>query len=97
MTSSEPASDNDRHGTTNQVSGTGLKTVYVGKNQRPILIRDIVPLSEKSWKRGYAFDCLNRTRGMVQYIGPFFYRIRSSLCRYANISNQLAYSGSLES
>ena len=43
------------------------------------------------------YKLLNRTRGMVPYMGPIFYRLRSRLCIYANINNQLAYSGSLES
>ena len=46
---------------------------------------------------GESDDEVNRTRGMVPYMGPIFYRLRSRLYIYANINNQLAYSGSLES
>ena len=34
----------------------GFKTVYVGKDQRPVSIMEVAPLTAPGWKRGSTFD-----------------------------------------
>eukprot|EP00979_Chaetoceros_neogracilis_P001004 scaffold191_cov273-Chaetoceros_neogracile.AAC.19 len=36
----------------------GFKTVYVGKDQRPVSILEVAPLTASVWKRGSTFDHL---------------------------------------
>lgn len=36
------------------IDGIGIKTVYVGKDKRPVLIKEVVPFSEPAWKRSFS-------------------------------------------